>query len=182
MRYHWIDTRAATLIACLCAVTSLTACTQRVHRTIGCFQNPACAVQLGMSEESFLALIEAEPAEASGAKAPTRFTSGDSAFVVHYVPVERAPHKFDSDGKYVPYTFVEGRLMAVGSAYLLNDERIVDADRADSREVETGAAETMDVAAPNTAESGTEYRRRGPFKWCAPSSYLHGGCGARPCC
>lgn len=180
MSHHRFDARAATLIACLCAVTSLTACTQRVHRTIGCFQNPACAVQLGMSEESFLALIDAEPAEASGAKAPTRFTSGDSQYVVHYVPVEQAPHKFDSDGKYVPYTFVEGRLMAVGSAYLLNEERI--ADRADSREVETGVGETMDASAPNAAEPGAGSRRRGPFKWCAPSSYLHGGCGTRPCC
>jgi hypothetical protein len=171
---------AATLIAVLCASLMLSACTQRFSRAIGCFQDPACAVQLGMSEEAFLAALSPASGTPVVGKAPDRFKRGNGEYVIHYVPVARSPHTFGSDGDYTPYTFLDGRLVAVGADY--TPGRVSLAGDANSPALDTAQGESTADPLPDTTDPTREYRPRGPFKWCVPTLYPNGDCGTGPCC
>lgn len=167
-----------TLLFVCTFVVSLTGCYQRIHRAMDCYQDAACAVQLGMAEEEFVAVMLQRAAAGPLLNYPQRIERERGMYTVHLVPVELAPHDDFDDGAYTPYVFRGGRLVAMGWDYMPEgeggDSQVLDRE-------EEALADAEPVVLP-ADEHSNDFSQRGPFKWCVHE--VHGGprCQSDSCC
>ena len=150
---------------------ALVGCTAaRIDNAASYHNKAAPYVKLGMSEGSFVELME--PAldgstRGKNGRIPKRYSKGGDMYVVYFLRVTRVPDGLATDDEFQPYTFQNGRLIAIGWDYL------------------GGTSYTsQDLVKRRASASKTEVRVEGKssgnnnwFKpYCPPSKYPIYGC------
>jgi len=159
------------LFALISGVLILASCSSsRIDSAIDYHAKAAPYVKIGMSEESFVALMEPAMQTSKKERSPSRFSRGDDMYVVHYIRVSRVPDKLYTDDEYQPYTFENGRLKAVGWEYLGGAKYTSQ----DLRQREASADKTNVNVEVNNDSSGNGNEWFKPY--CPPSKYHIYGC------
>jgi hypothetical protein len=151
----------------------LTACSLNPRpAAIDYHEKTAPYVQIGMAEESFLKLMEpALDASNQGkyGRKPDRYSIGSDMYVVHFMRASMVDDGVVTDDEFQPYTFENGRLIAVGWNYL-------GGPKFTSQDLEKRRA-----SAPKTevkVQSNTSSKSKEPLikPYCPPSKYPIYGC------
>lgn len=85
-----------------------------IDEAIAYHDTVAGSVQLGMSERSFLSLMQPALLQDRYGKKTTRFSRGESMYVVHYARSQRIADGESTDDEFTPYIFRDSKLVAVG--------------------------------------------------------------------
>jgi hypothetical protein len=152
----------------------LTACaTSAIDNAIVYHAKAAPYVELGMSEEAFVALMEPAMTPSKAERQPRRFSRGDDMYVVHFMRVARVPDDLYTDDEYQPYTFANGKLVAVGWEYLGGEKYTTQ----DLRQRAASADKTnVNVRQSTTVNTGTSSSQ------CMPDLNGDGFCSGYRCC
>ena len=157
-------------------IISMSACTaSKIDSAIDYHQKAAPYVQLGMSESSFTELMQPALVATSEERKPTRFSRGQTMYVVHYIRVARVPDDLQTDDEYQPYTFANGKLAAVGWEFL-------GGEKFTSQELQLRRAAAnktnVNVRQSTTVNNGSN---NGAFS-CVPDLNGDGRCFGGKCC
>ena len=159
---------ALTLLLVGCATSS-----DAVDRAIVYHAKAAPYVELGMSEDAFIALMEPAITPTEKERQPKRFSRGDDMYVVHFMRVAWVRDGLYTDDEYQPYTFANGKLVAVGWEYLGGEKYTTQ----DLKQRAASADKTnVDVRQTTTVNSGTSSTQ------CMPDLNGDGFCSGYRCC
>ena len=144
-----------------------------VDRAVDYHAQVAPYVELGMSEGAFVTLMEPAMTPSRNERQPKRFSRGDDMYVVHFLRVARVPDGLYTDDEYQPYTFVNGKLVAVGWEYLGGEKYTSQ----DLRQREAAADKTnVNVQQSTTVKPATSSTQ------CMPDMNGDGFCSGYRCC
>lgn len=151
--------------------------TSTVDKAIDYHAKAAPYVKMGMSEQSFLSLME--PAIAPTLKnkeerQPRRFSKGEKMYVVHFIRVARVPDEFYTDDEYRPYIFADGKLVAVGWRHL-------GGEKFTSQDLKQRAA-SANKTNVNVRQSTTVNSNTAGGGFCVPDLNGDGRCMGARCC
>lgn len=96
-------------------VASLFGCASNEIDSAIAYHNQAAAmVQMGMSEEAFLQLMNPAMIQNESERNPKRFSHENRVYVTYFIRNQRIADDLYTDDEYQPYTFGDGRLVAIG--------------------------------------------------------------------